>query len=105
VAKIIWKDSATQSLEKHIDYALSEFGRKAVSNWYKHILRIESRMKIQPESFPPEPFLANRNKLYRSSVLMKHFKLIFYYEESNDTVYIDTIWDMRMHPDKLKRTL
>lgn len=58
MAKIIWKDSATQSLEKHIDYALSEFGRKAVSNWYKHILRIELRMKIQPESFPPEPFLA-----------------------------------------------
>lgn len=105
MAKIIWKDSATLSLERHIDYALSEFGRKAVKNWYKYILRIEGRMSIQPESFPLEPLLADRKRRYRSAILMKNFKLIFFYDENADTVYIDTIWDMRMHPDKLKNTV
>lgn len=103
MAKVVWREKATLLLEAHLDYALVEFGRKAVSNWYKDILRIEAQMAMHPESFTPEPLLAHRGKNYRSAIIMKNFKLIHYYDTKTDTVYIDHIWDMRMKPATLKR--
>ena len=32
---------------------------------------------------------------------MKNFQLIHFYDKDSDTVFIDTIWDMRMNPVKL----
>lgn len=103
MAKVIWREKASRLLEDHLDYALAEFGRKAVSNWYRDILRIETRMAIHPESFTPEPQLAHRGKVYRGAIIMKNFKLIHYYDKDCDTVYIDYIWDMRMKPIKLTK--
>ena len=103
MAKIKWNDRATRQLESHIDYALVEFGRKAVNNWYKDIRRIESRMALHPQSYTIEQLLVGRGKVYRGAIIMKNFKLIHFYDEAEDTVYIDAIWDMRMRPAKLLR--
>ena len=103
MAKVIWREKASLLLEAHLEYALAEFGRKTVSNWYRDIKRIESQMAIHPESFTPEPLLAHRGKTYRAAILMKNFKLIHYYDIECDTVYIDYIWDMRMKPAKLEK--
>ena len=75
---------------------------KTVNNWYADIRRIESRLAIFPKSFTPESLLKNRDEDYRGTILMKNFKLIHYYDEAKDVVYIDAIWDMRMHTTKLK---
>ncbi|MBR1932066.1 MAG: type II toxin-antitoxin system RelE/ParE family toxin [Prevotella sp.] len=103
MAQVIWSDRAARQLEAHIDYALMEFGRKAVNNWYKDIKRIEARLALQPQSYTIEQLLAERDKVYRGATLMKNFKLIHYYDETAEVVYIDAIWDMRMHPSKLSR--
>lgn len=102
MAQIIWNKNASLQLEAHLDYAFEVFGRKTVNNWYADIRRIESRLTIFPKSFTPEPLLKNRDKEYRGAILMKNFKLIHYYDKEKDVVYIDAIWDMRMHPAKLK---
>jgi len=104
MAKIIWRDEASRLLEQHIEYAMSEFGRKTVKKWYGEIKRIESRLSSHPESFTKEPILYDMNKEYRGAILMKNFKLVHYYEKMEDTVYIVTIWDMRMNPTKLKKS-
>ena len=103
MAQVIWNERATRQLEVHIDYALVEFGRKAVNNWYKDIRHIESRLSLLPTSYTREPLLADRGKDYRGAILMKNFKLIHYYDETEDVVYIDAIWDMRMHPNRLRQ--
>lgn len=103
MAKVIWKEKATQLLERHLDYALAEFGRKTVEKWYKEITRIENRMEVHPESFTPENSLKQVKHTYRGAILMKNFKLIHYYDSKDDCVYIVTVWDMRMHPGKLKK--
>ena len=51
MAEIVWRKKAAKLLENHLDYAYAEFGRKALSNWYKEIKQIESRLAIHPESF------------------------------------------------------
>lgn len=103
MAKVVWREKALSMLEAHLDYALTEFGRKTVGNWYRDIQRIETRMALHPESYTPEPLLTHRGKTYRGATVMKNFKLILYYDSESDTVYIDYIWDMRMNPVKLRK--
>lgn len=105
MAKIVWEAKATRQLEDHLDYALSEFGRKCVANWYRDILHIESRLSLQPLSYPKVSILTHRDKDYRGAIIMQNFQLIHYYDAPTDTVYIDTIWDMRMNPRKLARSI
>ena len=105
MAKITWNDLASRQLEAHLDYALEEFGQKCVRNWYRDILRIESRLTLQPLSYPKVSALEHRTKDYRGATIMKSFQLIHYYDTDTDTVYIDAIWDMRMNPLKLEQIL
>ncbi|MBQ8705296.1 MAG: type II toxin-antitoxin system RelE/ParE family toxin [Paludibacteraceae bacterium] len=105
MAQIIWKDDASHLLEAHIDYAMAEFGHKAVKNWYSSIRSIESRLAQYPESYTIETLLLGKKHQYRSAIFMHNFKLIYYYELSEDTVYIDIIWDMRMNPASLQRKI
>ena len=101
MARIKWNEQASRQLEEHLDYALEEFGQKCVRNWYRDILRIESRLSIQPLSYPRVTQLENRAKVYHGATIMQSFQLIHYYDEDSDTVFIDAIWDMRMNPVKL----
>ena len=105
MAKKRWSKTASLQLETHLDYALVEFGRKCMTNWYKDILRIEARLTSQPLSYPKVLALENRDKEYRGAIIMKNFQLIYYYDTDADTVYIDTIWDMRMNPQALILTI
>jgi len=101
MAKIVWNELAASQLENHLDYALEEFGQKCVRNWYRDILRIESRLTLQPLSYPIVSALGHRDQEYRGATIMKSFQLIHYYVPDADIVYIDAIWDMRMNPVKL----
>lgn len=103
MAKIVWNEVAASQLESHLDYALEEFGQKCVRNWYRDILHIESRLTIQPLSYPRVPLLEHRDKVYRGATIMGSFQLIHYFDQEADTVYIDAIWDMRMNPIKLNQ--
>jgi hypothetical protein len=105
MAKIIWDGLATRQLEAHLDYALEEFGQKCVRNWYRDILRIESRLTLQPLSYPKISVLEHREKDYRGATIMNNFQLVHYYDPDADTVYIDAIWDMRMNPIRLNRMI
>ena len=101
MAKIVWNELAASQLEAHLDYAVEEFGQKCVRNWYSDILKIESRLTLHPLSYPKVSALEHREKDYRGATIMKSFQLIHFYDSDADTVYIDTIWDMRMNPVKL----
>lgn len=96
---------AASQLEVHLDYALGEFGQKCVRNWYRDILRIESRLTLHPLSYTKVSALEHRGKDYRGATIMKSFQLIHYYAPDIDTVYIDAIWDMRMNPTKLDKMI
>jgi len=105
MAKIKWNDLAASQLENHLDYALEEFGQKCVRNWYRDIQHIESRLILQPVSYPKVSALEHREKDYRGATIMQSFQLIHYYDTDTDTVYIDAIWDMRMNPLRLEQIL
>ena len=80
MARIKWNEQASRQLEEHLDYALEEFGQKCVRNWYRDILCIESRLSIQPLSYPRVIQLENRAKVYHGATIMQSFQLIHYYD-------------------------
>ena len=45
-----------------------------------------------------EPLLADRSRLYRSVVLTRQNKIIYYIQD--DTVYIVDFWDTRREPEE-----
>ena len=102
MAQVIWNKKASLQLEAHLDYALEVFGCQTVNNWYTDIRRIESRLTIFTKSFTTEPLLKNRDKEYRGAILMKNFKLIHYYDETKDVVYIES-FRTRRHQRKSLR--
>lgn len=93
MAKVVWREKALSLLEAHLDYALAEFGRKTVGNWYRDILRIETRMAMHPESYTPEPLLAHREKTYRGATIMKSIAQpsVAQLQENSDKLHNNTI--------------
>ncbi len=52
-----------------------------------------------PESYPFVPELQKWRK-YRGAIIMKNFKIIYFYNEEKDILWLD-LWDMRQDPRKL----
>lgn len=102
MAKIVWSENAVHVFLEHVEYARIEYGNATAKRWQSERKHIEWRLEHYPTSYPPEALLSNQPKLYRSCHLMhRRFKLIFFYDENADIVYIIDIWDARMRPKAL----
>ena len=101
MALIEWHKNAWRLFNEHVDYAHHEFGKKTGDRWLKEMASIDSRLRLFPESFTPEPLLKDRCNAYRFCHIMKRFKIIYYYEDSVDTVHIVDIWDTMQNPATL----
>ena len=94
--EIIWADEAFQRWCEAADYILHEFDVRAVERFQKHTEEWEDSLSQNPQIGKVEPLLANRSQLYRSIVIKKLNKLIYYIE--NDTIIIADFWDTRREP-------
>ena len=102
MAKIIWDEMAELDLDKHVEDAYQEYGVSTAKKWLSEKESIEWRLERYPTSYPPEDLLMGRQKLYRRCNMMnRRFKLVYYYDESKDTVHIVDIWDTKRNPKAL----
>ena len=101
MVKIDWSPVAKFQFQDNLRYAQLMFGQKTARRWAESVERIEQRLLVAPESFPLEPLLLSNAHHYRSASLMKHFRLIYYYDKAPQTVRIMRIWDSRMNPERL----
>lgn len=85
---------------KCVAYALSEFGRKTVKNWNAEYEKIRHRLEMMPTGYPFVPELQKWRK-YRGAIIMKNFKIIYFYDEDSNLVRIVDLWDLRQNPRKL----
>ena len=85
---------------KCVAYALSEFGRKTVKNWNAEYEKIRHRLEMMPTGYPFVPELQKWQK-YRGAIIMKNFKIIYFYDEDSNLVRIVDLWDLRQDPRKL----
>lgn len=90
-----------KELKECIAYALCEFGRKAATRWRTQYKNIRHQLMLMPEGYSLVPELQRRRK-YRGAIIMKNFKIIYFYNEQKDILWLVDLWDMRQNPEKLR---
>lgn len=90
MALIVWKRKVRLQLTQQLEYARVEFRMQTARRWVEQLQLFEERIKSYPFSYTPVIELKDEPVLYRGCTIMKNFKIIYYYEESADTVVVVT---------------
>ncbi len=105
MATIKWTKKAERIFFGRVEEAYIKFGLSTAKKWQQERMRIEHQVELFPESYTPEALLADRKRHYRSSHIMKRFKLIYYYAKTSDIIHIVDIWDTLQAPENLKKRI
>ena len=90
-----------KEFRKCLSYASEVFGKKTVRKWQMQMNAIKHRLEMMPESYSFVPELQKWRK-YRSATIMKNFKVIYFYNEEKDILWLVDLWDLRQDPRKLR---
>lgn len=92
-------DKAIAHLTAIIDSHLEYCGERSAVRFSNQVDdKIQMLLKF-PESGHLEPLLNDRKIPYRTKLINKRYKMIYYIDD--DILWIAAIWDMRMHPQRL----
>lgn len=106
MALIEWKPKAWQLYNDLLENARLAFGEKTARHWEYEIVHFFERLKKFPTSFTPEQLLQVKNKQYRGCQIMsRRFKILYYYDETEDIAHIVDIWDTKMNLKALIRRI
>ena len=94
--QVTWNKKALTQLDAVMKYGIREFGERTAQRLYARIMSYEPLLAANPRLGVEEPLLAGRKRQYRSLVVHKLFKLVYYVK--NDTLYIAALWDTRREP-------
>ena len=94
---------ARQMLLSITDYYAEYGGTRSVDKLLDTIQSKCDSLVRFPESGTPEPLLAGKRNFYRFVILNRRIKMIYFVK--GDTIHIAAFWDMRMHPDKLRKRI
>lgn len=94
--KVIWSLKAQQSFIEIADYIFEFFGDNAKDNFRDEIFAVTKQLEKMPNLGKAEPLLISNPKSYRSIVINKHSKMVYFIE--NESVYIADIWETRKEP-------
>ena len=94
--QIKWSKKAGKALDEAVAQGTILFGTRTAEMFYNKIKSHETLLVTHPHLGKVEPLLAHKKRHeYRSLVVHKHFKLIYYIESVNDILYIVDLWDTR----------
>lgn len=64
------------------------------------VISYHASVENDAESYPFVPELQKWRK-YRGAIIMKNFKIIYFYNEEKDILWLVDLWDLRQNPRKL----
>lgn len=99
--KVSWSIFSQEEYINTLTYVYEEFGKKAAEELRSNVETWVKRIAANPEISAPEELLREESKLYRSKIVGKHNKLVYWHDST--TVYISDFWDMRRNPSKLAK--
>lgn len=100
-----WRKKAEKELIKVSMYCAEYFGKHIAEKFIDAIDQQVERLTLHPELGFPEPLLSGRRRNYRSLIVSGHFKIVYYYDENKDTVFIVDLWDTRREPQSLSQRI
>ena len=87
-----WTDKAMANFRHIARYITLAFGRRTTEKFEKNIAEWETRIVRNPCIGLREPLMAERPEGFRSVVVHRNCKLVYYVD--GDTVYIADVWDI-----------
>lgn len=99
--RIEWNKKAEQQWFSIASAINKKFGKKAVVEFVQNVNEWQNRIVANPEIAAFEPLLKDRRKPYRSIVIHKCCKLVYYVNQKEGVVRIAALWDTRRNPDDL----
>lgn len=97
--KIVWTADARKQRTEQLIYCLRVWGPKTAQRFRTSLNSHAALLSSSPGIGKREPLLLHRTRhLYRSLVVHKHFKLVYYIDEAANTLYIVALWDTRREP-------
>ena len=93
---ICWLELAEEDIESIYLFYAEDKSVKAANKIYNDILDATDFLAKFPQMAPVEPILSDDGEEYRSLVVQKHFKVIYFIE--CDSIYIAAVWDCRQDP-------
>jgi len=97
---LFWSPDAYSLWEETARYIEHEFGYVAMVNYINETANIETQLGKNPQLGIIEPLLSKCSVEFRSILLSKHNKLIYYV---SDQINIVDIWDTRREPKRQAR--
>lgn len=96
--RVIWHKQAREALRKTATYIRKNFGLQVRENFRNEVDQVQTLLTSNPYMGHKEPLLADRSIEYRSFVINKLNKIVYYFE--GDTIHIADFWDTRREPQK-----
>ncbi len=93
---VVWHSQAKEALASTARYIEQEFGSRYMVRFLREVYHAEQLISDNPNMGVLEPLLIGRSVLYRSFVVNKLNKIVYYIDD--DIVYIADFWDTRREP-------
>lgn len=90
-----------KEIKKCIEYALQEFGVKTARKWQTQYKEIKRLLEFMPKRYPIVAHFRNETMEFRGAIIMENFKIIYFYNEEKDIIWLVNLWYMRQDPRKL----
>lgn len=98
MAEVVTKRLFDKKLESYIEFAAEEFGRMTVKRWFDSLRKAIHRLSLFLESYS---VVGKREDVsFRGITILRNFKIIYYYDEKKDVVFLIDIWDIRQNLKK-----
>ena len=96
---------AKEEVKRMADYANTRWNRRVGRNVLQNFRKNMALLAHQPWLGCLEPLLSDRARAYRSLVIHKHCKVVYFVDEEADTLVIADVWDTRREPKNLMQNL
>lgn len=93
---ILWLELAEEDLDSIYQFYAKDKSIKVAYKIYNEILDVAESLADFPQMASIELDLSEEGEEYRSLIVRKHFKLIYFIE--NESIYIAAVWDCRQNP-------
>lgn len=101
--KIAWTIQAQRRVIEILEYSQQEFGNKATDRLARTIEQKTLQLINNPFRGPVKLILAKEKKISCRYLLVNPYKIIYYVDEKEESIYIVTLFHTHQHPSKLDK--
>ena len=95
---IHWHKRAATQLQQVEDYVLQHFGERICKEFMDEVEQVVTELADMPTMGKLDPLFAHRKQAYRSIIVRRLNKLVYYVKDN--TLHVAAFWDVRREPQE-----